>query len=163
MTLFRPFVNILLCFVQSEILWSSSSSFVSFVLGILPGLLRGINALGQMGNDFLFLQSWFFPHCAVKSPTCAHVRDLASPQVCCVPSVQWPGSSWVASHLPRAWKAPVGGLAQSRVGLQAHSSLTRASDTEKMASTCWPLASLQYLGVYVAAEVWLDLVLRYSM
>lgn len=74
----------------------------------------------------------------------------------------WPGSSWVASHSPRAWKTPVG-LAQSCVGLQAHSSLKRAPDTEKMVSTCWPWASLQYLGVHVAAEVCLDLVLRYCL
>lgn len=36
----------------------------------------------------------------------AHVCDLASPQVCYVPLVQWLGSSWAAAHSPRAWKAP---------------------------------------------------------
>lgn len=66
-------------------------------------------------------------------------------------------------HLTRLELGRHQGLAQSLAGLQVHSSLTRAPDTEKMASTCWPLASLQYLGVRVAAEVWLDLVLRYSL
>lgn len=48
-------------------------------------------------------------------------------------------------HLIRLELGRHQGLAQSLAGLQVHSSLTRAPDTEKMASTCWPLASLQYL------------------